>query len=316
MKNLKPLISRNYLWRQLRDVQAEGFARAGQRVRVWSKILDTKPIITEPANRSAAVEIHLLTYHRDYLSSIWALKSFYHYAQVSYPLTIHVQGRPTSRMMTRLRAHFPNATLLTQFEANNLAESWLSKRGYPRLLAARRASVMMMKLIDFIVACNATHMLALDSDVVFFRRPEELLAATNTPLPYDLYMHDAASSYNIAESRALEELGINLAPRVNCGVMLFPADTDRLDRCEHYLTHPQVAQPNGLIEQTMHALYASERNRVKYLPDNYFISPAETSVELDELVCRHYAGSSRALLTDEGFPRLIQQGFLDELRAR
>jgi len=32
-----------------------------------------------------SVDTHILTYSRDYLSAIWALKSFYHYSGVSYP---------------------------------------------------------------------------------------------------------------------------------------------------------------------------------------------------------------------------------------
>jgi hypothetical protein len=277
--------------------------------------LDTPPVLTDSATESSAVEVHLLTYRRDYLSALWALKSFYHYSGVTYPLTIHVQGRATSRMMTRLCKHFPRATLLVQTEADAAAEQWLTERNYQRLLAARRASVMMMKLIDFIIACRATHLLAIDSDIVFFRRPDDLLVAGNQPLPFDRYMHDAASSYNISENRALEELGIRMASRINCGVMLFPKESTRLARCEEYLAHPAVAQPNGLIEQTMHALYASEQGRVNYLPSSYFVSPDATTAPLQSLVCRHYAGASRPLLTDEGIPELIRMGFLNELRA-
>ena len=297
----------------MRDVQAEGIHRASDRIRLWSAILDTTAVRTDPVQRPAAVELHILTYHRDYLSAMWALKSFYHYASVSYPLTIHLQGRDNQRMIARLRAHFPQARLITQNEADLQAEQWLLERGYARLLAARRANIMMMKLIDFIVMCQAAHLLAIDSDVVFFRRPDELLVATRDQLGFDLFMHDAASSYNISESQARRDLNIDLAPRVNCGVMLLPRDEKRLARCEEYLAHAEVARPGGLIEQTMHALYASEANRVSFLPDTYYVSPGSTAMDPAKLVCRHYAGPSRRLLTDEGMPRLIEMGFLDRL---
>lgn len=246
---------------------------------------------------------------------MWALKSFYHYSGVSYPLIIHIQGPVPLRMNARLREHFPTSTVITQREADLSAEQWLIEHGYMRLLTARRKSVMMMKLIDFVITGQATHLLAIDSDVIFFRRPDELLVATQEPLGADLFMHDPASSYNLSEAQALNELGIDLAPRVNCGVMLFLRENQRLARGEEYLAHPDVARPNGLIEQTMHALYASEQHRVSYLADSYYVSPHETTAQLDELVCRHYAGSSRHLLTDEGIPHLIRTGFLNEIRT-
>ena len=243
---------------------------------------------------------------------MWALKSFYHYSEVKYPLVIHLQGQTTSRMIARLSRHFPNAMLVRQDEADARAERWLLQREYLRLLAARRTGIMMMKLIDFIISCRATHLLAIDSDVIFFRRPDELLIATREPLGVDLFMHDAASAYNISQSQALRDLEINLAPRVNCGIMLLPRDEQRLARCEDYLAHPDVARMNGLIEQTLYALCASEQGRVGYLPDSYYVSPGGTTASISALVCRHYAGASRRLLTDEGMPELIQKGFLNE----
>jgi len=311
---IRNLLSRNHFWRQFRGVQAEGFYRASNRIRLWSRILETDPVRTDPLNDAGAVETHILTYNRDYLSAIWALKSFYHYAGVKYPLVIHLQGQTTSRMIDRLNEHFPNAVLIRQAEADANAERWLLERRYLRLLAARRAGIMMMKLIDFIITCRAAHLLAIDSDVIFFRRPDELLIATREPLGVDLFMHDAASAYNISEGQALSELQIHLAPRVNCGIMLLPRDEQRLARCEDYLAHPDVARMNGLIEQTLHALRSSEQGRVGYLPDSYYISPG-AKAELGALVCRHYAGPSRRLLTDEGIPRLIEIGFLNDLRT-
>src|SRR5712664_1957124 len=166
---LRAIISRNQFWRQLRDVQAEGIYQASKRLRLWSRILDTPPVITDPATKSGAVEIHVLTYRRDYLSAMWALKSFYHYSGVSYPLIIHLQGPVTARMNARLREHFPTSTVITQREADLSAERWLIEHGCMRLLTARRESVMMMKLSDFVITGRATHLLAIDSDVIFFR---------------------------------------------------------------------------------------------------------------------------------------------------
>jgi hypothetical protein len=312
LRQPRAFLSHNRLWRRFRNIQAEGFYRTFKRRRLWSRILDTAPVITESLLDSAAIEIHILTYDRDYLSAIWALKSFYHYSGVRYPLQIHVQGRASARMIARLRTHFPCATIIEQAQADLTTEQWLIERGYQRLLVARRAGIMMMKLIDFILSCRGSHLLAIDSDVIFFRRPDELLAAIEQPSQKDLFMHDAASSYNISESQALRDLGIDLAPRVNCGLMLLARDDRRLARCEDYLTHSDVARTTGLIEQTLHALYDSEHGRVAYLPDNYFVSPDGPTAESQKLVCRHYAGGSRPLLTDEGMTRLIEQGFLSD----
>jgi hypothetical protein len=313
-QTIRAHLNHNRSWRKLRRLQHEGPVNALRRWRVWSKILKTPPVLTEEVRAGAPVEVHMLCYEADYLCALWALKSFYHFARVRYPLAIHVQGSVPKRMLARLRAHFPAARIIIQSEADAIVERWLNERGLVRLIDARRRSPFMLKLTDFSILSEAVHLLTIDSDVVFFSRPSDLLVATEAPLPANLFQRDPVSTYNLSEERALDELGIRLAPQVNTGIMLFPRASIELSRCEQYLAHPDVAQPNGWIEQTLYALLASEQGRVTYLPDSYLIS-LETGVPLDNLIARHYAGPTRSLFTYEGLPELIKRGSLDQLRS-
>lgn len=298
----------------LRRIQREGARRALRRWRVWIRILETAPINTEPVQEGAPVEVHTLCYERDYLCAIWALKSFYHFAQVRYPLVIHLQGHATRRMLARLHEHFPAARVVTQDVADAAVETCLRGRGLMRLLAARRQNPFMLKLTDFPILGSAVHLLTLDSDLVFFRRPSELLIATDEPLPVSIFQRDPASAYNITEEQAYSKLGIKLSPRINTGITLFPTRSLELERCEKYLMHTEVARLTGWIEQTLHALCASEQGRVAYLPESYLVS-LRKDVDPASLVMRHYAGPSRPLLTDEGMVGLIETGFIKHLNA-
>lgn len=308
-------LRRSSTWVAIRRFQYEGIWRANRRWRLWSRILSTPPVITDPVGQGTPIEVHVLCYERDYLCAIWALKSFYHFAGVTYPLVIHVHGDVPRLVTARLQDHFPAARVILQSQADGIVEPWLRERGLVRLLAARQATPFMLKLTDFPVLSASTHLLTLDSDVVFFRCPAELLTAARTPSSVTLFQRDPESTYNISEERALSELGIRLAPKVNTGIMVFPRESLNLFRCEGYLGHPDVARPSGWIEQTLHALCASEQGRVAYLPDSYLVS-LETDVDLGSLVARHYAGPSRHLLTSEGMQELVQAGFLDQLKAR
>lgn len=309
---LRERLRRSHAWVTLRRAQREGARKAFKRWRLWSSILKTRPVLTDELTEGAPVEVHLLCYRRDYLSAVWALKSFYHFARVRYPLVIHVQGEAPRRVLKRLREHFPAARVVTQEEADALVEARLRGRGLSRLIAARKGNPFMLKLTDFPLLGGAVNLLTLDSDLVFFRRPAELLVAGREPLSSSLFQCDPASAYNIDEARASEELGVRLAPRVNTGVALYARRSLDLARCEEYLAHAEVARSTGFIEQTLHALCASAQNRVTYLPDTYLVSLRE-DIDLSRLVMRHYAGPSRPLLTEEGMSRLVRAGFLEEL---
>lgn len=315
-ESLRARLRRSRAWVTLRRAQREGLANALGRYRLWTKILGTPPVQTDEVREGARVEVHVLCYERDYLCALWALKSFYHFAQVRYPLVVHVQGRATRLMTGRLKRHFPSARLVLQREADAVVEDRLAARGLMRLIEARRRNPFMLKLTDFVVTCRAVNLLTLDSDILFFRRPSELVAAAaaDAPVPFSLFQRDPASAYNISEERARTELGVELAPRVNTGITLSARASLDLARCDAFLAHPDVARSTGWIEQTLHALAASERGRVKYLPDSYLVS-LSPHADPCALVARHYAGPSRPLLTTEGMTALVRAGFLSAVRA-
>jgi hypothetical protein len=86
----------------------------------------------------APVEVHPLCCEFDYLSALWALKSFYYFADAKFPLAIHLQGWCPRRIIWRLRRHFPGARIITQPEADTLVNDWLTSCRLERLRTLRR----------------------------------------------------------------------------------------------------------------------------------------------------------------------------------
>lgn len=283
-----------------------------RRWRLWRRILDTPPTLTDSADGQSSVEIHILCSEHDYLCAIWALKSFYHYAGVAYPLAIHLQGWCPKRTVSKLRKHFPGARIILQSEADASVGDWLSKRGLLRLRALRAQVFIIQKLTDFLLACRAPRLFMLDSDVLFFAAPRHLVEAANAAPNAALFQHDLADNYDISACRAGARFGIRMARRINAGLAMVPCDAINLARCDELLSDEELARPTGLIEQTLWALLAGERIAVRHLPDSYLIS-LQPCPDVQGLIARHYAGPSRSFLNSEGLPALIAAGFLKAL---
>jgi len=303
---LSTTLRRWHWWRDLRRIQAEGPDNAFFRWRRWSEILRTAPVRTDPAGRGP-VELHLLCHRGDYLCGIWALKTLYLTSRARWPIVIHLQGSTSAGMIRRLRKHFPDVRLVGQREADEkVAQAFAAK--HPKLIQARRHSPFMMKLVDFSVFARAERIVVLDSDVLFFRAPVELRAHAETESSSGcLFQRDPASTYNITEEEAAAVFGIHMPACVNTGICVFPRSLVDFELCETVLEHPQVRRPSGWIEQTLFALCAGTRGGVKYLSSDYLIS-LERGVDYEPLTARHFAGSSRPLLTEEGMPYVIARG--------
>lgn len=308
---LRRALRGNRHWVRMRRIQREGAINAFIRWHRWRKILGTRPIRTDPATDNASIELHILCCERDYLCAIWALKSFYYFAAVTYPLAIHLQGRCPQRLITCLRHHFPQARIIAQAEADPIIEAELSSRGLRRLREVRRQTPFILKLTDFLISCRAPRLLILDSDVLFFARPHHLIESVHSTLDMSLFQRDPESTYNISVEYALERFGVHLQPAINTGIAIVPRDAVSLERCEEFLTDGEVARPNGFVEQTLYALCASERLKVRYLPENYLVS-LRPNEDTSNRAARHYAGPSRPLFTSEGLPELIGKGFLEK----
>jgi hypothetical protein len=258
------------------------------------------------------VEVHLLCHRYDHLLAIWALKTFYHFSRAPLPLAIHLQGRVPRRLVERLRAHFPAARIIPQAEADARVGAALRAQALPRLLAARAANPLLMKVTDYAVLGAAPRVLGVDSDVLFFAPPAELLAAAAGA--GSLFQRDLTTRYTLSPADARAWFGVEPAPCVNTGLMAFTRDPADLARCERYLSHPGVAARSGVLEQTLHALCAAERGPVAHLPPDDYLISLEPGGDYAPLVARHYAGSSRRMVGD-GMRWLEARGVLREMGA-
>ncbi len=281
-------------------------------------IVHTPPMATERLIKSrlpdAPIGIHILAQDAQAHLATWAVKSFYHFAGVRYPLTVHMQGPLTRELQSIFSHHFPHARLITQKEADRQVEPWLRSRGFHRLLHMRRQLFLMMKLIDLRLFARTPRVLYFDSDVLFFQRPCELLSmpSSGAVIPH-LFMRDDYPSYCLTPEEAHADLGIDLAPFANTGLMRLEADGIDLAACERFMAHSALAQKHWHLEQTLHALNASAQGRVALLPGTYAMSKGlETE---SGPIARHYVSPIRPLFVQEGIARLLESGFLEALRA-
>ena len=183
------------------------------------------------------------------------------------------------------------------------------------LLQRRRKFFLLMKLVDLRLLARTPLVIYLDTDVLFFRHPGELVVtpADIAASPH-LFMRDDYDSYCITPEKAREDLGIDLAPRANAGIMRLVIDRIDLDACERFITHPDLNGSHWHLEQTLHALNASAQGRISLLPATY----AMLSGLKDDpsLVARHYVSPIRPLLINEGITHLLESGFVESLATQ
>jgi hypothetical protein len=250
-------------------------------------------------------EVHVLTSGDDWLNACWAIRSFYRAAGRSYALCVHDDGTLSMSGYRAMRRQFPDARIVKRSQADAEVMPWLAS--YPRCAKFRHSNKLAMKVFDMMYYGKGNRWMLLDSDVLFFSYPTELLQRIENP-DYRLNSAnaDVASAYTVRSEDVRIACGFRPIERFNSGLCLFHRDSLRLEWLEEFLSLPDILSHPWRIEQTLFAL-ASSRFGVELLPGAY-------SVKLDRSIgerpCKHYVGAIRNYMYVDGMATLRRQGML------
>lgn len=281
-----------------------GFCAAWYRDVVRPRILRTAPV-TGLLDRRA--EIHVMTSKNDWLNLMWALKSFYRASGRKYALCIHDDGTLPAEALAHLRAHFDPVRIIPRPEADARMEKELA--AFPSLLQFRRTNLLSPKVTDFVAYLQGDRMMLIDSDILFFAEPAELLRRMEDPAyRTNTFNTDLKNAYVVTPEAARAHCGVELKLLINSGLGAVHGASLRYDWMEAFMGIPGMAGAHfWLIEQQLFALCSSKYG-VELLPQEYTVDTSKR--EVGDRPSRHYVGHIRSRMYSEGIRRLVRGGIL------
>lgn len=282
--------------------------RHGIRTAYWREVARPRILKTRPIrnNNDARCEIHVLTSSSDWLNLIWALKSFYICSRRRYRLCIHEDGTLDETQLSVLAAHFPDSRIIRRAQAD--AEVLPELIPYKHCHTFRSTSALAMKLFDFRHYAQSERILLIDSDVLFFAEPKELLERIeSSQYRFNTANPDVDSAYTVSPEVVEQRFGFQLQPRFNSGLGLIHRDSLRLDWLEEFFELPGIADHFWRVEQTLFAL-CSWRYGAELLSDEYRVQLVASS---GKSCCKHYVGAIRQHMYSSGIRQLITSHFLE-----
>lgn len=129
-------------------------------------------------------EIHSLLGKRHVGMCLWSIKSFLHFSDRQYAVVLHDDGSLTDKDIRKLEYHLINVKVIRK----RLADEQIVNRikPYANVLKYRfgelaqtawgkRMSIFSLKLIDFNLLAQTSKILVLDTDVLFFKKPDDII---------------------------------------------------------------------------------------------------------------------------------------------
>ena len=254
-----------------------------------------------PERIENAVPVHVLTGKETWLLTAWMLASWEHATGRKWNIVLHEDGTLTEEMSKLLAGLFPGLTMIWKRDADRQIE--LELKGMPHCLEYRSRHPLAQKIFDVPLLCRSERFVLLDSDVLFFRRPDRVLAWVDDGKEECYFNEDVGEASVVAADQALECFNIRLWPRVNSGLCLVYRQAIEPGFCEQCMARTGMLQ--GVlwrVEQTLFALCASRHGRGGVLPREYEVSLGRFA--RPGVVARHYVGAVRDRFYGEGMARL------------
>jgi len=216
---------------------------------------------------------------------------------------LHDDGSLSARSIDQLREEWPDMSIITRTEANRRAAEQLV--GHPKVLWLRNHNFRTTQLVDYFLFAEQRRVLAVDTDVVFLRKPTEILSWIFAPeharscFAYSPEDPDPGGIHWLPEAVP----GAPFIPAMCCGFAAVQADVfldldyleDLIDR-----TDPDVRVQQRLVTQMYYSLLGGRlpAHQVVSLGEPYRSGPLSILPSCDERAICHYFGHRPAELGD------------------
>jgi hypothetical protein len=318
---MMPKLNWPVLKKGLRLVRQHGLNLIVERFVRRNEILSSPPVPCDPASM---LEVHTQVCRRDWLNSIWTLKSLRAQCGSAFSLFLYLDSNVPPEVRRIFEEHFPGI----QIPERNWLEDQVRARMAPiapaiAALWRARHSPTLCKLVNMWICAKNPRILYLDPDVLFYAPPAELLKFIGTDdgsnhlgifnvtdiIPESL---TDTGAYSLFESDVQEIYGLKLPRDFNCGLGAIQPRMLDWPFINEVLSKLRWRPDRILmVEQTCFALQGLRSGWERLDRHRYLVGGGAA---LDEAVITvHYTGVRRDLFYIEGVPRLRHHNLTQKL---
>lgn len=230
--------------------------------------------------------VAMLANKKRFYESVAALYSFCFWNK-NIDIHYHEDGTLSPDEITFLKKIFPGITVFIRSEQNIKVKDYLSSKGLNSCANFRGHFLFSLKLFDMIKEKKTPYILHIDSDVLFFMEPHEILDIVRNGNLNGCFNADVTNAYTFDNATISKYIDKPMLNRFNSGLLLHNFDEAFFDFANKVLTdHPLIGR-SWHWEQTLFAMYASSKGDFLELPKNYALGKAAREIG-NEVIGKHY----------------------------
>jgi uncharacterized protein (UPF0248 family) len=264
------------------------------------QLLQLPPLALKTEN--AQLTLSILASKKNFDDSLAAMYSLCFW-RTNIKIHYHEDGSLQEEDIAILNKLFPGIKVFRRKAQNEKVINYLNNQGLTYCAKLRESFVLSLKLIDTLLEKDTPYMLMIDSDVLFFSRPDEIFKVVDDAVLNGCYNVDIANVYSFTDEILSKYLDNDILNCVNTGVFLHNFDKGSFAFMENILANELKLPSPWHMEQTLFAMYATKVQNFIPLPAYYDLA-RQLRDRGKPIVSEHYVHHT-------GYN--IQKDFIDKL---
>jgi len=269
--------------------------RAYFRCDAWAKQMEMSVASLPIPNgqSSETISCWFLTGQRFWYQTAYCAWTLAKHSKCKIELNLVDDGSLSEEYESRLRRLFPNGITVNKTSVADRINDLLPVSKFPVLRNRWNDYINIRKLIDVHLGSTGTK-LVLDSDMLFFGRPQHLMDWLSKPTSLCL-MTDCQESYGYTRPLMESLCGETIPEKLNVGICGLRSEDLDWQELEHWCQQLHAAEGTSYyLEQALVAMLAARSNSLSVMPPaDYITFPTEEQVDLKAGVLQHYVADSK-----------------------
>ena len=250
-------------------------------------------------------QIYFLTGKKYWYQTAFCLYSLQKHAKINIKATIVDDGSFDEELESQVKKQFPSSEVIRKATIETLLDNILPESRYPNIRKRRIEYPHLRKLTDVHVLTGKDWKIVLDSDMLFFNPPQDILEWYRKPEKM-LFMADIEESYGYPISYLQSLAGTNDFPsKLNVGITGIPSSSIDWDKMEFWIGDSiDKYGKSYLQEQGLTAALAARHGYLLLPEESYKVMPIVSQNYPPEIL-HHYVADSKFDYFVKGWKKVL-----------
>lgn len=259
--------------------------------------------VQKPENDLQELKVCFLTGKKFWHQTVFCAYSLQKHSPNPIHFTFYDDG--SLHEIINLKQQVPNSKVVTSQEIEqNLIEN-LPIEKYPYLHHKREVYKHIRKLTDVYTDKNSEWKLMLDSDMLFWKTPTQMLEWLKNPnKPFYILDCETAYGYDLEVMGKLSNS--NIKPKINVGALGLCKNYVDFDKLEYWAkTLEQNHGTSYYLEQALSAMLIGNKDPEIGKAEDYIVYPTENQVKSQTGVLQHYVDVSKKWYFKDAWKKIL-----------